>query len=157
MRIYAQVPQILASGLAVGQKVDFTLPENPEDTGHATITAISHALDPRTRTMLVQLQAPNPGSAINAGAYCTLIFSRTGTSRAMRVPATALISSDTGSQVAVLTAGNVVRLKPVKLGRDYGNAVDVVAGLTQGDRIIDSPPETLRNGDHVRLSPGSGV
>jgi RND family efflux transporter MFP subunit len=155
LRIYAQVPQVLASRLTVGQQVDVTLPETPGQTGHATITAISHALDPRTRTMLIQLQAPNPAGAIGAGAYCTLTFQQTGVAGAMRIPATALVSSDAGSQVAVLGPGDVVRIVRVQLGRDYGNAVDVVAGLMPGDRVIDSPPETLRNGDHVRLSTGA--
>ena len=157
LRIYAQVPQKLASGLTVGESVDFTLPETPGQIGHATITAISHALDPRTRTMLVQLQAANPRGAISAGAYCTLTFPTAGVASALRIPATALMSSDTGSQVAILTPGNVVRLKHVELGRDYGNAVDVVAGLARGDRLIDSPPETLRDGDHVRVGTGSGA
>jgi multidrug efflux pump subunit AcrA (membrane-fusion protein) len=102
--------------------------------------------------MLVQLQAPNPAGAIDAGAYCTLIFKEAGAANALRIPATALIAHDGGSQqVAVLTPGNIARLKTVTLGRDHGNAVDVVAGLAPGDRVIDSPPETLRDGDHVRL------
>lgn len=154
LRIYAQVPQVLASRLTAGQSVDFTLPETPGSTNHATITAISHALDPRTRTMLVQLQAPNPAGAIGAGAYCTLSFRESSSGNTIRIPATALISADVGSRVAVLGVGNVVRLKSVTLGHDYGNAVDVVAGLSSGDHVIDSPPETLRDGDHVRLATG---
>lgn len=57
----------------------------------------------------------------------------------------------------MLTPGNIARLKTVTLGRDHGNAVDVVAGLAPGDRVIDSPPETLRDGDHVRLGAGAGA
>jgi RND family efflux transporter MFP subunit len=158
LRIYVQVPQTLASKLKVGEQVDFTLPESPGQTGHATIAAISHALDPSTRTMLVQLQAPNPAGAIDAGAYCTLIFKEAGAANALRIPATALIAHDGGSQqVAVLRPGNIARLRTVTLGRDHGNAVDVVAGLAPGDRVIDSPPETLRDGDHVRLGAGAGA
>jgi hypothetical protein len=73
-------------------------------------------------------------------------------------PRHALIAHDGGSQqVAVLTPGNIARLRTVTLGRDHGNAVDVVAGLAPGDRVIDSPPETLRDGDHVRLGAGAGA
>jgi RND family efflux transporter MFP subunit len=157
LRIYVQVPQTLAAKLKLGETVDFTLPETPGETQHATIAAISHALDYNSRTMLVQLQAPNPGGAIGAGAYCKLVFHAAGTGSALRLPATALIATDAGSQVAVLGAGNAVRIKSVKLGRDYGNEVDVVAGLAPGDRVIDSPPETLRNGDHVQLGKGGGA
>lgn len=157
LRIYVQVPQTLASKLKTGEVVDFTLPEAPGQTQQATITAISHALDFTTRTMLIQLQAPNPGGAIGAGAYCKVVFQATGTGSATKIPATALVSTDAGSEVAVLGAGNVVTIKNVKLGRDYGNAVDVVAGLAPGDRVIDSPPETLRDGDRVQLAKGAGA
>lgn len=157
LRIYVQVPQTLAAKLKIGESVDVTLPETPGQTGHATIAAISHALDVGTRTMLVQLRAPNPGGAIGAGAYCTIVFHAPGTGNATRIPATALVATDSGSQVAVLGAGNVVRLKSVTLGHDDGNAVDVLAGLAPGDRVIDSPPETLRNGDHVQLGKGAGA
>jgi len=151
------VPQTLAAKLSTGEKVDFTLPETPGQTDHATITAISHALDFGTRTMLIQLQAPNPGGAVGAGAYCRVVFRAPGTGSATKIPATALVSTDAGSQVAVLGAGNMVTMKSVKLGRDYGTAVDVVAGLAPGDRVIDSPPETLRTGDHVQVGKGAGA
>jgi RND family efflux transporter MFP subunit len=157
LRIYVQVPQTLAAKLSTGEKVDFTLPETPGQTDHATITAISHALDFGTRTMLIQLQAPNPGGAVGAGAYCRVVFRAPGTGSATKIPATALVSTDAGSQVAVLGAGNMVTMKSVKLGRDYGTAVDVVAGLAPGDRVIDSPPETLRTGDHVQVGKGAGA
>ncbi len=157
LRIYVQVPQTLAAKLTPGETVDFTLPETPGETRHATIAAVSHALDFNTRTMLVQLQAPNPGGAIGAGAYCKVVFHAAGTGNALRIPATALIATNAGAQVAVLGAGNVTSIKSIKLGRDYGNEVDVVAGLAPGDRVIDSPPETLRNGDHVQLGKGTGA
>jgi RND family efflux transporter MFP subunit len=157
LRIYVQVPQTLAAKLKDGDSVDFTLPENPNQTQHATIAAISHALDFDTRTMLVQLQALNSGSAIGAGAYCKTVFNAPGTGSATRIPSTALIVTNAGSQVAVLGAGDIVSVKSIKLGRDYGNEVDVVAGLTPGDRVINSPPETLRNGDHVQLGKAIGA
>ncbi|UAK23190.1 efflux RND transporter periplasmic adaptor subunit [Sphingomonas nostoxanthinifaciens] len=158
LRIYVQVPQTLAAKLKPGEHVDFTLPETPGKTEHATIAAISHALDFNTRTMLVQLQASNPRGAIGAGAYCKVVFQAAGTGSATRIPATALVpTANAGSQVAVLGAGNIVYLRSVKLGRDYGNEVDVVAGLAPGDRVIDSPPETLRNGDHVQLGKATGA
>jgi len=153
LRIYVQVPQALAAKLVAGQDADFTLPESPGQPFKATVAAISHALDPATRTMLVQLQAANPGTAIGAGSYCQVSFHMPSAGNALRVPATALVVTNAGSKLAILGVDNKVSLRSVKLGRDYGDAVDVVAGLAPGDRVIDAPPETLRAGDTVRLEP----
>ena len=57
-----------------------------------------------------------------------------------------------GVQVVVLGDGNTVVLKSIKLGRDFGDSVEVTAGLALDDKVIDSPPETLQNGDPVRLA-----
>jgi hypothetical protein len=70
----------------------------------------------------------------------------------VRLPATALMLVNRGVQVAVLGDGNKVVLKSVQLGRDFGDSVEVTAGLTPQDRVIDSPPETLRTGDSVELT-----
>jgi hypothetical protein len=68
------------------------------------------------------------------------------------VPATALVPVNAGAQVALLGADNKVTLQPVQLGRDFGDSVEVVAGLSPSDRVIDSPPETLQTGDQVQLA-----
>jgi hypothetical protein len=70
----------------------------------------------------------------------------------VRVPATALIPVDHGMQVAVLGDGNHVGFKSIQLGRDFGDTVEVTAGLSPSDRVIDSPPETLQSGDVVQLA-----
>jgi hypothetical protein len=70
----------------------------------------------------------------------------------MRVPATALVPADRGAQVALLGNDDKAVLQPVQLGRDFGDSVEVVAGLSPSDRVIDSPPETLQSGDQVQLA-----
>jgi multidrug efflux pump subunit AcrA (membrane-fusion protein) len=70
----------------------------------------------------------------------------------VQVPATALISGDHGTQVAVLGDGDKVVMKPIQIGRDFGDSVEVVAGLSPSERVIDSPPETLQTGDQVQLA-----
>jgi len=69
----------------------------------------------------------------------------------VRIPATALMPVNSGVQVAVLGDGNKAVLKAVRLGRDFGDNVEVTAGLAPQDRVIDSPPETLQSGDAVQL------
>jgi multidrug efflux pump subunit AcrA (membrane-fusion protein) len=105
-----------------------------------------------SRSMLVELQADNADGKLFAGAYCQVHFQLPNNPNVIRVPATALVPADRGAQVALVgNDGNVV-MKPVQLGRDFGNSVEVLAGLCPSDRVIDSPPETLQSGDRVQLA-----
>jgi hypothetical protein len=70
----------------------------------------------------------------------------------MRVPATALVPGNQGMEVAVLGTNNKVQMKPIEIGRDFGDSAEVVAGLSSADRVIDSPPETVQSGDQVQLT-----
>jgi RND family efflux transporter MFP subunit len=152
LRLYVQAPQALSAKLVPGQAAAFTVPQFPGQTFPATVVAASHMLDANSRTMLVELQADNPGGLLAAGSYCQVSFQVAADGRVLRIPATALIVTPGGDQVAVLGAGGRALLKPVKLGRDFGDSVEVVAGLQPADKVIDSPPETLRNGDPVQLA-----
>ena len=151
VRIYVQVPQSFSAGLTPGAKATLALPQYPGRTFEATVETSSQALDVNSRSMLVELQADNASGMLAPGAYCQVQFTLTGNPDTVRVPATALIAGDQATQVAVLNGDNTVALKTVQLGRDFGDSAEVVAGLAPSDRVIDSPPETLQNGDHVRL------
>jgi hypothetical protein len=105
-----------------------------------------------SRSMLVELQADNLDGKLFAGVYCRVDFLIPNDPNMMRVPATALMPANRGMQVAVLGADNKVALKPIQLGRDFGDSVEVKAGLAPQDRVIDSPPETLQSGDAVQLA-----
>jgi multidrug efflux pump subunit AcrA (membrane-fusion protein) len=79
-------------------------------------------------------------------------FQRPNDPNMVRLPATALVSSNRGAEVAILGVDGRAALKPVQIGRDFGGSVEVVAGLAPSDRVIDSPPETLQTGDQVQLA-----
>jgi multidrug efflux pump subunit AcrA (membrane-fusion protein) len=118
---------------------------------------MSNALDLNSRSMRVELQADNADGKLFAGAYCQVHFQLPGDPNMVRLPATALVPVNNGVQVAVLGSDNKAELKQVQLGRDFGDSVEVTTGLTASDRVIDSPPETLRSGDAVQLSASSGT
>jgi RND family efflux transporter MFP subunit len=151
VRIYVQVPQGFVSGLQPGLKATFTLPQSPGETFSATLVTTSSALDMTSRSLLVQLQADNDDGKLLGGTYCQVTFQLPTDPTLLHVPATALLPVDRGAQVAVLGTDNKVALKPVKVGRDFGDSVEVVSGLAPSDRVIDSPPETLQSGDAVQL------
>jgi RND family efflux transporter MFP subunit len=152
VRIYVQVPQAFTADLRPGLKATFEMPQYPGQTFDATLVSTSNAMNATSRSMLVQLQADNSEGKLLGGTYCKVTFQIPGDPNIVRLPATALLPVNRGAQVAVLGDGNKVMLKPVKLGRDFGDSVEVIAGITPQDRVIDSPPETLQSGDVVQLA-----
>jgi RND family efflux transporter MFP subunit len=152
VRIYVRVPQAYSAQVHPGLKATFEMPQYPGQQFDATVVTMSNALDVSSRSMLVELQADNAEGKLFGGAYAQVHFQLPGDPNMVRVPATALVSVNRGAQVAVLDNDNTVTLKPVQLGRDFGDSVEVVAGLSSTDRVIDSPPETLQGGDVVQLA-----
>lgn len=152
VRIYVQVPQAFAAELQPGLKASFDLPQYPGRHFEATLATMSNAVDATSRSMLVELQADNADGKLLAGTFCEVHFEIPGDPTMVRLPATALVASNQGIQVATIGPGDKAVLKTVQLGRDLGDSVEVVAGLAPTDQVIDSPPETLENGDLVRLA-----
>ncbi len=152
VRIYVQVPQAFSAGLIPGLKATFEMPQYPGQHFDATLTTTSHAMDPTSRSMLVELQTDNTDGKFAQGTYCQVHFQLPADPNMVRVPATALVPVNNGAQVAVLGEGNKVVLKRVQLGQDFGDSVVVMAGVAPQDRVIDNPPETLQGGDVVQLA-----
>jgi RND family efflux transporter MFP subunit len=152
VRIYVQVPQAFTAQLHPGLNATFEMPQYPGQHFDAKLITTSNAVNMTSRSMLVELQADNSAKKFSPGTYCQVGFQIPGDPGIVQVPATALISGDNGTQVALLDSSNKVVLKSVQIGRDFGDSVEVVAGLSPSDRVIDSPPETLQAGDQVQLA-----
>ena len=154
VRLYVQVPQSFSAGLHPGVKAQFDLPQYPGRSFTAEVVTSSHALDSGSRSMLVELQADNADGALSAGAYCQVHLPLDSHPGTLRIPATALISSDQGAQVALVGADGKAELRTVQLGRDLGDQLEVLSGISPQDKVIDNPPETLQAGDPVQLAGG---
>jgi multidrug efflux pump subunit AcrA (membrane-fusion protein) len=102
--------------------------------------------------MQVELQADNAAGKFFGGSYCNVHFEIPTEANLVKVPSTALVTGNQGTQVATLDSNDKVVLKSVQLGRDFGDSVEVLAGLSPSDRIINSPAETLATGDTVRVA-----
>ena len=152
VRIYVQVPQAFTAQLKPGLKATFEMPQYPGQKFDAKLVTTSNAVNLTSRSMLVELQADNSAKKFSPGTYCQVQFQLPGEPNLVQVPATALISGNNSTQVAVLGDGDKVVMKPVQIGHDFGDSLEVVAGLTPSDRVIDSPPETLQTGDQVQLT-----
>lgn len=156
IRIYVKVPQAYSAQVHPGMDVTLTLPEYPGRTFTAQMTRSADAVDTSSGTVLVELQAANGDRALKPGAYAQVSFPVTGGGNTVEVPASALIVAQNGTQVAVVGADGRAMLKTVTIGHDLGDRVQISAGLTKNDRIIDSPPDSLQTGDRVQIAPSTG-
>ncbi|HWX06670.1 MAG TPA: efflux RND transporter periplasmic adaptor subunit, partial [Bradyrhizobium sp.] len=152
VRIFVQVPQAFSAGLVPGLKATLEMPQYPGVQFDATLTHISRAISPTSHSMQVELQADNAEGKFFAGSYCNVHLEVPADANLVRIPSTALVTSNQGTQVTTLDSNNKVVLKKVQLGRDFGDSVEVLAGLSPSDRIINNPPETLTAGDTVRVA-----
>ena len=150
MRAYVRVPQTYASQIRQGMQVELILPEYPGQTFGAELTRLAGAVDPGTGTMLVELQAPNDDRALRPGSYAQARFPLTG-AKVLAVPPSALLIDSEGARVALLGADGKAHFRPVTIGRDRGTVVEISKGISAGDRVIDSPPDSLREGDRVQV------
>jgi RND family efflux transporter MFP subunit len=151
VRVYVRVPQAYLGEIKPGLHATLVLPQFPERIFDAVMTSSSNALSENSRTALVQLQADNPDGALWPGSYAEVTFHIPTDPGVMRVPATALIFSRKGMRVASVDQDKV-KMLPVRLGRNLGADVEIISGLPKGIPVINRPPETLRNGDDVKIA-----
>ena len=152
VRIYVQVPQSFTAGLTVGMKATFEMPQYPGAQFEATLSHVSKSINQNSHSMQVELQADNAAGKFFGGSYCNVHFEIPTDANLVKVPSTALITGNQGTQIATLDSNDKVVLRSVQLGRDLGDSVEVVAGLSPADRIVNNPPETLAAGDAVRVA-----
>jgi multidrug efflux pump subunit AcrA (membrane-fusion protein) len=128
------------------------MPQYPGVKFDATLSHISKAINSNSHSMQVELQADNAAGKFFGGSYCNVHFELPVDPNLVKIPSTALVTGNQGTQVITLDSNDKVVLKNVQLGRDFGDSVEVVAGLSPSDRIVNSPPETLAAGDAVRVA-----
>jgi multidrug efflux pump subunit AcrA (membrane-fusion protein) len=151
LRTYINVPQTNASSIRVGQAARLNVSNLPERSFTGTVARTANSLDPNSRTMLVEIEVPNASGALLPGMYAEVDLSNTRADPPLLVPGDALIVRADGTQVAVVRPDNIVHLQKVQLGRDYGDRLEVLGGLQQGDRIIANPGDSAREG--VKINP----
>jgi RND family efflux transporter MFP subunit len=149
IRTQVFVPQDQAFGLAPGVNAVVRVPEIPDRTFPGEVTRISSALQQGTRTLLAEIDVPNPDGALNPGIYCTVELDIPRKVPSMLVPANAIIFNQGGLQVAVVEEG-VVHLRKVSVARDLGTQVEVRDGVKAGDQVVLNPTVDLAEGSAVR-------
>jgi membrane fusion protein (multidrug efflux system) len=151
MRIFVNVPQAFLGDLKPGIRATLHLP-GQQETFEAELSSTSNALEENSRTALIELQANNPDGKLWPGAFTEVQFHIASDPATLRIPATALIFGENGMRVAAVDANNKVVLKPVRLGRNLGNLVEIQSGMSLTDRLIDNPQESIEAGAIVRIA-----
>jgi RND family efflux transporter MFP subunit len=152
MRIRLYVPQDEAFGVVPGTAAVVRVPEMPSRDFPGTVTRIADALQPGTRTLLTEIDVPNPDHALSPGVYCTVELKIPRKTPSLIVPSEAIIFNGDGISVAVVESG-VARIRPVTVVRDFGRSVEVSAGVKDGDQVILHPPVDLIDGRKVQIRP----
>jgi RND family efflux transporter MFP subunit len=155
IRVWVYVPQDAAFGVKPGIEAVIRVPVMPHLRFEGKVTRIADALQPGTRTLLTEVDVPNPDGALQPGVYCTVELKIPRPAPALIVPGSAIIFNQNGMQVAVAEDG-VAHLHKIAITADYGTEVEVNAGVKNGDQLILQPPVNLADGDNVHIIPPEG-
>jgi RND family efflux transporter MFP subunit len=156
LRIYVAVPEVYFPDMHPGAKATVTLEEYPGRDFHGTLVRTDNAINPATRTLRVEVDVDNAESKLLPGAYVAVHFALPGHAQSVIVPANTLLFRSEGPRVAVVRNG-AANLVPIKIGRDYGDRLEVLSGISTADDVILNPSDSLIDGAVVRVGATKGA
>jgi len=151
LRLYVSVPEVYSRAARSGAPATLTLDEFPGQAFHGTLVRNANSIDVASRTLLVEVDVDNPTGQLLPGAYVFVHLKLPDETRSVTIPSNTLIFRKEGLQVGLVRNGKA-ELVAVKIGRDYGNTVEIVSGLQPTDAVIVDPSDSLVAGMVVRLS-----
>jgi RND family efflux transporter MFP subunit len=151
VRVFVNVPQAASGDVGVGTVVNITASEYPKRIFEGKVTRTSEAIDPRARTLRVEVDLQNKDLALLPGMYIQAEFHLKPTSF-VQVPASALLFRPSGAQVALITDKGTVKFQDITIGRDNGNFVEIASGLSEGDRIALNISSQIADGERVTVN-----
>jgi RND family efflux transporter MFP subunit len=154
LRVYANLPQFYSQTVKRGSKIDLTFAEHPGKTYQGTLVRTSDAIDPTSRTLLVEIDVNNHAGELMPGSLAQAHFKTPPAGPTFVVPAAALIFRKEGLRVATVVNGDkgaVAHLAPVVIGEDDGANVQIITGLNASDKVIQDPPDSLIEGEKVQV------
>ena len=158
LRVFVNVPQVFATGIKVGQNAVVYVQLEPQKQYPGKVTRTANALDPSTRTLLTEVDVPNPKDALRPGMYLQVKFVFYRQILTIQIPSAALVVRSTGGQqVAVLDEQSRVHYRTVQLGRDFGAEIEVIGGLNEGETVAVHPGDALPQGTVVEPVPASAT
>jgi len=151
LRIYVKVPENYAAAITPDVIAELHFTEHPGKIYMAWLLKTADAIEPVSRTFLVEFETDSPNGELLSGGYAEVHIKLPTASSNVRLPVNTLIFRADGLQVATVDANNRAVLKSVTMGRDFGNEVEISAGLTPNEPVIINPPDSLATGQQVRI------
>lgn len=150
LRTFLNVPQADADSVRVGQQATLTIPGEAGRKFNGTVARTANALDPATRTLLVEVQVPNPGAKLMPGEYAEVDLAVPRKDPPLVIPGDTLVVRSDGPQVAVVGPDGAVHFTGIRLGRDFGDRLEVLSGLEEGQQLVVNPSDLIREGVKVK-------
>ena len=151
LRVYIQVPQSYAAAIKPGLEAELEFAERPSQRFNGKLVRSADAIDNESRTLRAEIEVDNSAAKLLPGAYAR-VYLTLPVQPALRLPVSALIFRSEGLQVATVDEQQHIRLKSIQLGRDYGNEVEVIAGLGNNDNVVLNPPDAIIENQSVRIA-----
>ncbi len=158
LRVFVSLPEGYAAGVKPGLGAWLEVPQYPGRKIAGKVTRTAEVIDPSTRTLLTQIDVPNADASLMPGAYVKVHLKMTVAMTRLQIPVNTLLFRAEGLRVAVVDAQDVVQLKPIAIGRDFGTTVEVLQGLSDTDWIVVNPSDSLLDKQPVHPQrPASGA
>jgi membrane fusion protein, multidrug efflux system len=152
LRVYVSVPQSYVPSIRVGLKGCLQLSEFPDRKFCGEVVRTANAVDPNSRTLLTEVDVPNPTGTLLQGEYAEVHFDVQMSGTRLSLPINALLFRPEGTMAAVVGPDNRLTLKKLTIGRDFGNSVEVLEGIDPRDSVVINPPDSLENGQQVTVN-----
>jgi RND family efflux transporter MFP subunit len=151
MRVFVNVPEVYSESVVAGVRASMETAALPNRQFAGTVARTSHAIGINSRTLLAEVDVPNPNAELFPGAYAQVHFHLSLKTVPLVLPGNTVLLQASGPQVGVVDSQNRVQLRSVTLGRDFGNKVEILSGVSQSDAVITNPPDYLVDGMAVTV------
>ncbi len=152
LRVYVSVPQAYAPAIKVGMNATVTLQEFPGQKFTGTVARTAESIDLTTRTLLTEVDVPNKDGRLLPGSFGIVHFLPHITAERVTIPVNAMLFRQEGPQVAVVGPNNIVQLRPISIGKDYGATLEILGGVGVQDTVIVNPADSLESGQKVNVA-----
>jgi RND family efflux transporter MFP subunit len=156
IRVFVNVPEEYSQQIVDGANTSMDLTELPGKEFRGSVTRTSNAIDPASKTLMVEVDVPNPSGQLLPGAYANIHFKVPRGFVPLVLPNSSILFQSAGPQVAIVGKGNKVELRKVTLGRDFGDTVEILSGVTAKDSVVANPPDSITSGALVAVAQGAG-
>jgi RND family efflux transporter MFP subunit len=156
MRVYVNVPEVYSESMAAGVRASMEVASLADRQFTGSVARTSHAIGMNSRTLLTEVDVPNPRGDLYPGAYAQVHFHLSLKAVPLVLPGNTVLFQAKGPQVGVVDSHGHVELRHVTLGRDFGNTVEILSGIGKRDEVIANPPDYLLDGMSVAVQPTPG-